>query len=79
MNECLEWIVQCDVKPENILSLDEEFEPKIADFGLVKLLGRGAAAQMLSSAVVYRSARRCVRASADHCAENGFAGTLNIA
>lgn len=46
-HECLEWIVHCNVKPENIL-LDEELEPKIADFGLVKLLGRGAGAQMLS-------------------------------
>jgi serine/threonine protein kinase len=36
-HECLEWIVHCDVKPENIL-LDKHFEPKIADFGLVKLL-----------------------------------------
>ncbi|WVZ82373.1 hypothetical protein U9M48_029640 [Paspalum notatum var. saurae] len=42
-----EWIIHCDVEPENIL-LDEEFEPKIADFGLVKVLNRGAGAQVLS-------------------------------
>jgi serine/threonine protein kinase len=46
-HECLEWIVHCDIKPENIL-LNKDFEPKIADFGLVKLLSRGAGAQMLS-------------------------------
>ncbi|KAL6898092.1 hypothetical protein ACP4OV_006688 [Aristida adscensionis] len=46
-HECLEWIVHCDIKPENIL-LDEYLEPKIADFGLVKLLSRGAGAQILS-------------------------------
>ncbi|XP_015693931.1 putative receptor protein kinase ZmPK1 [Oryza brachyantha] len=45
-HECLEWIVHCDIKPENIL-LDKDFEPKIADFGLVKLLKQGTA-QMLS-------------------------------
>ncbi|KAE8787206.1 putative receptor protein kinase ZmPK1 [Hordeum vulgare] len=38
-HECLEWIVHCDVNPENIL-LDAELEPKITDFGLVKLLSR---------------------------------------
>ncbi|TKY68988.1 putative receptor protein kinase ZmPK1 [Spatholobus suberectus] len=37
--ECLEWILHCDIKPQNIL-LDSDYQPKVANFGLSKLLNR---------------------------------------
>uniref|UniRef100_A0A0D3ESB0 Receptor-like serine/threonine-protein kinase n=1 Tax=Oryza barthii TaxID=65489 RepID=A0A0D3ESB0_9ORYZ len=44
-HECLEWVIHCDMKPENIL-LTRDFDAKIADFGLAKLSKRDGGAGM---------------------------------
>ncbi|KAJ9166287.1 hypothetical protein P3X46_021062 [Hevea brasiliensis] len=37
--ECLEWVLHCDIKPQNIL-LGSDYRPKVSDFGLSRLVSR---------------------------------------
>ena len=37
--DCLDWILHCDVKPQNIL-LDSNYQPNVVGFGLSKLQNR---------------------------------------
>ncbi|KAL6560882.1 hypothetical protein OROHE_006059 [Orobanche hederae] len=45
---CREIIIHCDIKPENI-RLDADFCPKVADFGLSKLMGRNFSSRVLTT------------------------------
>ncbi|KAI4338186.1 hypothetical protein L6164_016530 [Bauhinia variegata] len=48
--ECLEWILHCDIKPQNIF-LDSDYQPKVADFGLSKLQNRNNLNNLIFSTI----------------------------
>ncbi|KAG2650276.1 G-type lectin S-receptor-like serine/threonine-protein kinase At2g19130 [Panicum virgatum] len=60
---CRDCIIHCDIKPENIL-LDGALAPKVADFGLAKLMGRDSSRVLTT-----------VRGTAGYLAPEWVAGT----
>ncbi|KAI7733953.1 hypothetical protein M8C21_031959 [Ambrosia artemisiifolia] len=48
--ECLEWVLHCDVKPQNIL-LDANCNPKVADFGLSQLFNQDVTGNSIFSRI----------------------------
>ncbi|EFJ27205.1 hypothetical protein SELMODRAFT_37866, partial [Selaginella moellendorffii] len=46
--QCQECIIHCDIKPQNIL-LDDNFRPKVSDFGLAKLMKRESSANVTTA------------------------------
>ena len=48
--DCWEWVLHCDVKPQNIL-LDSNYHPKVANFGLSKLQNRSVLSKLTFSKI----------------------------
>ena len=50
-HDCEERIVHLDIKPQNIL-LDDNFNAKVSDFGLAKLMNRSESQVLIRRAIV---------------------------
>ncbi|XP_042046195.1 putative receptor protein kinase ZmPK1 [Salvia splendens] len=50
-DQCLEWVLHCDVKPHNLL-LDENYNPMVADYGLSKQLKRSDRVENLDMSLI---------------------------